>query len=210
VATSSAVTDLIAALADNKLFLGRRYAEWCTGAPTLEAAVAAASMAQDEIGHARSFYPLLQDLAGESDETEPETRTRFTNVALLDAPFESWTDFVAANLLLDTALTVLLESAGQSTLSPLAQRARRILEEEPLHWLHAEGWTRRLAAQGPGVKRVLMCSLAATMPYSLQIFVCAVDDLVDLGVLDAGESTLTNRFDDRVQPVLQSSEMQAL
>ena len=44
VATSSAVIDLIAQLADNKLFLGRRYAEWCTGAPTLEAAVAAAAM----------------------------------------------------------------------------------------------------------------------------------------------------------------------
>jgi 1,2-phenylacetyl-CoA epoxidase catalytic subunit len=105
------LSGLIAGLADNKYFLGRRYAEWCTSAPTLEAAVAAASMAQDEIGHARSFYPLLRDVAGASPEVEPETRTAFTNVPFLSSPFVGWTDFVAANLVFDTALTVLLESA---------------------------------------------------------------------------------------------------
>ena len=31
---------LLASLADNKYVLGRRYAEWCTGAPMLESAVA--------------------------------------------------------------------------------------------------------------------------------------------------------------------------
>ncbi|HTD76315.1 MAG TPA: Phenylacetic acid catabolic protein, partial [Chloroflexota bacterium] len=51
---------LLSSLADNKYVLGRRYAEWCTGAPMLESAVAAAAMAQDELGHARSFYPLLR------------------------------------------------------------------------------------------------------------------------------------------------------
>ena len=33
---------LLSSLADNKYVLGRRYAEWCTGAPMLESAVAAA------------------------------------------------------------------------------------------------------------------------------------------------------------------------
>ena len=45
---------LVASLADNKAALGRRYAEWAVSAPTLESAVAAAAMAQDELGHARS------------------------------------------------------------------------------------------------------------------------------------------------------------
>ena len=55
---------LLESLADNKYVLGRRYAEWCTGAPMLESAVAAAAMAQDELGHARSFYPLLRGFGG--------------------------------------------------------------------------------------------------------------------------------------------------
>ena len=53
--TRRALYALLSSLADNKYVLGRRYAEWCTGAPMLESAVAAAAMAQDELGHARSF-----------------------------------------------------------------------------------------------------------------------------------------------------------
>jgi phenylacetate-CoA oxygenase PaaI subunit len=210
VATSVAVNDLVGRLADNKLFLGRRYAEWCTGAPKLEAAVAAASMAQDEIGHARSFYPLLQDLAGPSSETEPETRSRFTHVEILSCPFQSWTDFVAANLLLDTALTVLLEAAADSSLGPLGQRARRILEEEPLHWLHGEGWTRRLAAWDSGVKTALTASLTKTTPYCDQILAAASPELVELGVLDAPSSTVRQRFRDRIRPVMLAADLPAL
>lgn len=196
------VLDLIAHLADNKLFLGRRYAEWCTGAPTLEAAVAAASMAQDEIGHARSLYPLLQDLAGRSNETEPETRSQFMSVPFLNIPFESWTDFVAANFLIDTALTVLLESARQSSLEPLGQRARRILEEERLHWLHAEGWTRRLATADDGLKSALSVSLSAAAPDSFAVLSPAVSELDEREILDATTSTLVERFQHRVNPVL--------
>jgi 1,2-phenylacetyl-CoA epoxidase catalytic subunit len=88
----------------------------------------------------------------------------FVNARFLDAPFESWTDFIAANLLFDTALTVLLEAATDSSFGPLAQRARRILEEEPLHWLHAEGWTRRLAGQGQAVRDALERSFSLVAP----------------------------------------------
>ena len=169
-ASGSAVEKLVATLADNKYFLGRRYAEWCTAAPALESAVAAAAMAQDEIGHARSLYPLLRDLAGASPETEPETRANFLVAPFLREPFASWTDFVAANFLFDTALSVMLESARDSSLTDLASRARRMLEEEPLHWLHGEGWTRRLAGKGAGVAMALRDSLARVTPDALAWF----------------------------------------
>src|SRR5579872_3527449 len=181
-ATDTALFGLIQRLADNKYFLGQRYAEWCTAAPTLESAVAAAAMAQDEIGHARSFYPLLKEIAGDhapNPQLEAETRTDFANAPFLDIPFEGWTDFIAANLLFDTALTVLLESATDSSFNPLAQRARRILEEEPLHWLHAEGWTRRLASKGPRVRSALQSSFSRVTPDTLAWFDVATPELVD-------------------------------
>ncbi|HEV2237014.1 MAG TPA: Phenylacetic acid catabolic protein, partial [Ktedonobacterales bacterium] len=106
-APSADLYDLIARLADNKYFLGRRYAEWCSAAPTLEAGVAAAAMAQDELGHARALYPLLRDVApagADAAQNDPDTRTRHVNLAALDAPFGGWEDFVAANFLIDTAL----------------------------------------------------------------------------------------------------------
>lgn len=202
-----ALTALLASLADNKYFLGRRYAEWCTAAPTLESAVAAASMAQDEIGHARSFYPVLQDVAGRSEETEPETRTQFMHVPFLGRPFESWTDFIAANFLFDSSLTILLEAGTDSTFHPLAQRARRILEEEPLHWLHASGWTRRLAARGGGVKSSLSASLATVAPEARSYFDIAVPELEATRTLDATSTELRSRFSDRVNPVLEASDL---
>lgn len=195
---------LIAGLADNKYFLGRRYAEWCTAAPTLESAVAAASMAQDEIGHARSFYPVLREVAGDSPENEAETRTAFTNVAFLAEPFRSWTDFVAANFLFDTAVTTLLQSARYSSFSPLAQRARRILEEEPLHWLHAEGWTRRLATTNSAVRAALDGSFRPAADESLGWLELATPDLHDSGVLDSAAGELRARLRERLNPVLTS------
>jgi phenylacetate-CoA oxygenase PaaI subunit len=210
VASSSAVADLVAALADNKYFLGRRYAEWCSSAPSLESAVAAAAMAQDEIGHARSLYPMLEDLAGASDQTQPETRTHFLTVPSLREHFQSWTDFVAANFLFDTALSVLLEAATDSSLGGLAQRARRMIEEERLHWLHGEGWTRRLSQEGPTVRQALSQSFARISLDALQWFDVAADQLVAQGTLSAGSADLRERYRARVNPILEGANLALL
>src|SRR5260370_28657346 len=106
---------LIARLADNKYALGRRYAEWCSGAPTLESGVAAAAMAQDELGHARALYPLLRDLAPSGTDPaqiDPDTRTRFVNMAVLRTPFGGGAGVVGADTLLDTPPPSGLEAAG--------------------------------------------------------------------------------------------------
>lgn len=208
--TDTGLAELIARLADNKHVLGRRYAEWCTAAPTLESAVAAAAMAQDEIGHARSLYPLLRDVAGDSREAEPETRTAFVNAPFLNRAFEGWTDFVAANFLFDTALTVLLESAQTSTFGGLAQRARRMLEEEPLHWLHAEGWVRRLAQRGAGVRGALVESLNRVAPDALAWFDVASPTIVHSGVLSGSPEALRGAFRSRVNGVLETAGLPPL
>src|SRR5204863_4257882 len=138
---------LLSSLADNKYVLGRRYAEWCTGAPMLESAVAAAAMAQDELGHARSFYPLLRGFPAGRDITQMEEKgwqQRSTSaMACLDQRFSTWPDFLAANLLIDTALSVLLSAATESAYEPLRQRARKLVQEEAGHWVHGAGWLRR-------------------------------------------------------------------
>src|SRR5258707_5802775 len=138
-AAAPATARLIARIADSKYFLGRHMAEWCAGAPTLESAVAAAAMAQDELGHARALYPLLRTLDPASGpENEPETRTRFVNMAVLDQPFADWADFIPANFLGDGALTLLFESAVAATYEPRAGRARKAWQEERTHAMHAE------------------------------------------------------------------------
>jgi 1,2-phenylacetyl-CoA epoxidase catalytic subunit len=133
---------LVASLADNKAALGRRYAEWAVSAPTLESAVAAAAMAQDELGHARSTYPVLTALGAEPEEHGVEGGPR--RLALLDDELPDWTSFIAANLLVDGVLATFVSACVDSTVVPMAQRARKILQEEGSHRVHAEAWARRL------------------------------------------------------------------
>ncbi|GHO92506.1 phenylacetate-CoA oxygenase subunit PaaI [Reticulibacter mediterranei] len=158
----AALFAILASLADNKQAIGRRYAYWCNGAPALEAAVAAAAMTQDELGHARTLYPLLDNFAqAEADlsQIEPETRTLHYHLAFLDQDFQGWSDFVATNFLLDTALTTFFKAAQDSSYEPLRQRARKIVQEERIHQMHGEGWVRRLANAGGAVRATMLRSL---------------------------------------------------
>jgi phenylacetate-CoA oxygenase PaaI subunit len=195
---------LLSSLADNKYLLGRRYAEWCTGAPMLESAVAAAAMAQDELGHARSFYPLLRGFPGGRDATQMEEKgwqQRATSaMRCLDQRFRLWADFVAVNLVVDTALTVLLEAAVDSPYEPLRQRARKIQQEETGHWVHATGWLRRVesTALGPALRKVWDDAFtwfgAADDP--------VIRPLANAGVLAAAPEALRKQLRGRLEPVL--------
>jgi ring-1,2-phenylacetyl-CoA epoxidase subunit PaaC len=139
-----ALGHLISSLADNKAALGRRYGEWAVSAPTLESAVAAAAMAQDELGHARATYPLLKqlDLEVRDDEDRLELGPC---MPVLAAELPSWPAFVAVNLVVDGMLTAFVRVCEDSSFAPVAQRARKILQEEGAHAAHARAWARRLA-----------------------------------------------------------------
>src|SRR3954464_509908 len=58
------IETLLLALADDEFILGYRNSEWTGIAPMLEEDVAFSSMSQDEIGHARLFYEMLQAETG--------------------------------------------------------------------------------------------------------------------------------------------------
>jgi len=206
-ADSATLARLIARIADTKYFLGRQFAEWCVAAPTLESAVAAAAMAQDELGHARALYPLLRTLdPAAGAENEPETRTAFANMAVLDTPFADWNEFVAANFLVDGAVTTLFASATDSSYEPLAGRSRKALQEEHTHAMHAEGWVRRLA-QADGRERA---ALEAALRRAWWDALCWLgpagddDELARAGVLSGTPDQLRQRFLAAVGPTILS------
>lgn len=202
---------ILSSLADNKQAIGRRYAYWCNGAPALEAAVAAAAMTQDELGHARTLYPLLDDFVqAEVDprQVEPETRTLHYSLAFLDQDFQGWTDFVATNFLLDIALTTLFEAAQNSNYEPLRHRARKIIQEERIHQMHAEGWVRRLARAGGAVRAALVHSLERLWNETLCWFGPNDDptmhQLYQEGIIDATPDELRSRYLGKIMPTLNS------
>jgi 1,2-phenylacetyl-CoA epoxidase catalytic subunit len=141
--TTTAMVSLVGSLADNKAALGRRYAEWAVSAPTLESAVAAAAMAQDELGHSRSTYPVLKalgvEVAADDDGFGGDRR-----LALLDDELPDWTSFIAANLLVDGVLTTFVAACVGSSVEQMAARAKKILQEEGSHRVHGEAWAKRL------------------------------------------------------------------
>lgn len=205
----AALFALLSSLADNKQAIGRRYAYWCNGAPALEAAVAAAAMTQDELGHARTLYPLLDNFVqAEADPTqvEPETRTLHYALHFLDTDFQGWSDFVATNFLFDTALTTFFEATQDGSYEPLRQRARKIVQEERIHWMHGDGWARRLANAGGAVRSTFIRSLTALWLETLCWFGPEDDPtmqrLYQEGIIDASPDTLRTRYLAKVQPTL--------
>jgi phenylacetate-CoA oxygenase PaaI subunit len=155
-AGTATMVGLIGSLADNKCALGRRYGEWAVSAPTIESAVAAAAMAQDELGHARSTYPVLAKLGVTREE---DTLYSGFPLAVIERELPDWASFIAANLVVDGILTTFVASAPQSSIEPLAQRARKILQEEGAHRRHAEAWTRRILDAGGADRELLLARI---------------------------------------------------
>ena len=156
-AATATMVSLIGSLADNKSALGRRYGEWAVSAPTIESAVAAAAMAQDELGHARSTYPVLAKLGVSRDEDTLESRFP---LAVIEHELPDWASVIAANLVVDGVLTTFVASARESSIESLAQRARKILQEEGAHRRHAEAWARRFAHAGDPDRELLLTRIS--------------------------------------------------
>lgn len=205
--TQGVLLNLLLQLADNKYVLGKRYAEWANSAPLLEAAVAAASMTQDELGHARSLYPLFRTFPDAPPVLKKEEdRTNLSNIAFLDKPFPHWTDFVAANFLFDQAMSVIFESARDSSYEPLRQRAQKILQEERFHAMYAATWLRSLSKEATPARQALQESLSRIWPE----VVCWLgrpgekyqQHAIDEGLLTGSVETLRQKFLRQVAPLL--------
>lgn len=201
-----ALRSLILSLADSKRVLGLRYSDRMLGAPTLEAGIAASSMAQDEWGHARLTYALLGDFGDDPKALEHERpAAEYRSHPALDTGFGSWSDFIACILLIDTALAVQYGALVESRYVPAHNRVQKMLDEERFHFQYAAGWLRRIAAV-PELRDELSASLARYLSPALQWL--GDDDgtasrrLVEEGLVSAGPSALRARFLSRVVPVL--------
>jgi phenylacetate-CoA oxygenase PaaI subunit len=203
----AALRDLILTLADSKRVLGLRFSDKMLGAPTLEAGIAASSMAQDEWGHGRLTYALLADFGddpkGELEHGRPAAEYR--SMGALDRTFGSWSEMVAGGLLLDTALTVQYGALLESRYTPLHNRVQKLLDEERFHFQYSAGWARRIAAVSR-VRGELAAALGGYLPEALRWL--GNDDsesarlLVREGIVTQGPAELRTRFLRRVGPVL--------
>jgi 1,2-phenylacetyl-CoA epoxidase catalytic subunit len=202
---TAAMVSLIGSLADNKSALGRRYGEWAVSAPTIESAVAAAAMAQDELGHARSTYPVLAKLGVER---EDEGLDAGDPLPVIARELPDWASFIAANLVVDGILTTFVASARHSSIEPLAQRARKILQEEGAHRVHAEAWLKRIC-RAQGVDRELLVRRIGEMWAQAARWPGPTDDpgyraAVEAGMLSEGPDAVRRRVRDWLSALLEA------
>jgi ring-1,2-phenylacetyl-CoA epoxidase subunit PaaA/ring-1,2-phenylacetyl-CoA epoxidase subunit PaaC len=185
----------VVSIADNKYFLAHRLAECGVGAPTLESAVACTAIAQEEAGHARGLYSLLEEfppeLAPVPLEREDDRERKYALSYLLEGG--SFARGVAALTLADRAFTVVLRAVEDSAFPGLRKRAARILSDESFHQRYANGRVRELA-DSPMLRR----ELAALLPEVLCWFGPEDEEglelLVDAGIVGRGNGELRRSF----------------
>ncbi|MFB6269621.1 MAG: 1,2-phenylacetyl-CoA epoxidase subunit PaaC [Halobacterium sp.] len=196
-------------LADDEYVLAERYTEWQIYAPTPESDLALANVAQDEFGHARLWYDVLQDEFGyeEADLLWERPPDAFLHSPLVElaTPEGDWADTVVRGYLYDAAERLRLDALAASSYDPIADRVRKVQGEEEYHREHAQSWLDRLSASADAHSRV-QDAIDRLFPYALTLFAPTrfEDAIVDEGVRTRPPSELRADWLDEVVPYLES------
>ncbi|MHB9287780.1 1,2-phenylacetyl-CoA epoxidase subunit PaaC [Halobacteriales archaeon Cl-PHB] len=170
--SQAALEELLFRLADDEFVHAERLTEWEIYAPTVESDLALANVAQDEFGHARLWYDLLEELGYSEPECIWERDpTDWTHSTLVERPFEEgdWGDVVVRSYLYDVAEELRLESIRETSYAPLADRVGKALAEEEYHREFDENWLERLVADEEAKGR-LQHAVDARFPQALTLF----------------------------------------
>jgi ring-1,2-phenylacetyl-CoA epoxidase subunit PaaC len=158
------------ALADDEICLGHWYASWIGLAPFLEEDLAFTSIGQDELGHARALYELIEpggDLDRLAYGRSPEN---YRCSWLAERPCPLWEELFVRHLLYDEAEAVRWEAVAGSSLPGLAGLADRALAEERYHTRHARTMFDRLMGGGAEARERLTAALERLLPLAVGMF----------------------------------------
>ena len=196
-------------LADDEYVLAERYTEWQIFAPTPESDLALANIAQDEFGHARLWYDLLEDEYGYDEpdllwERDPSDFVHSTLVEL-ETPEGDWADTVVRGYLYDVAERLRLDALADSSFEPIADRVPKVRDEEDYHREHAQSWLDRLTESADSRERV-QAAVDRLFPHAMTLFAATAheDEIVDAGVRTRSLSELREDWLDEVVPYLES------
>lgn len=133
-----AIQALLVALVEAKHFIGFQYASWCVCGPSVEADIALANMAQEEVGHAMVLGGLLGEDFKRSAPSKDALITWDTwpaDAANSDSPkmIPSWPEMIVTCLAREAATSATLEALRSSSYARLAQRATKMAQEERFH-----------------------------------------------------------------------------
>jgi ring-1,2-phenylacetyl-CoA epoxidase subunit PaaC len=205
-----AVETLLFRLADDEFVAAERYTEWQVRSPTLESDLALSNIAQDELGHARLWYDLLEDFGHDEREMVWERSPgEWHHSTMTELPFEEgdWADAIVRTYFYDVAEGIRLRGIENSSYARIRDRVPTVRGEEGFHREHAENWMERLATDADGLGR-LQAAVDRLLPYALTVF-APVDEEIeeridDLGLRSDPLVVMREEFLDTVVPFLES------
>jgi ring-1,2-phenylacetyl-CoA epoxidase subunit PaaC len=166
----AAAREVLLALADDEVCMGHWYATWIGLAPFLEEDLAATSIGQDELGHARALYALVEPDGDLDALAYGRPAVAYRSAWLVEDPCPSWEELFVRHLLYDEAETVRWEALRTSSLGGVAGLAGRALAEEAYHTRHAHSLFERLASGGAEPRRRLLAALGRLLPLAVDLF----------------------------------------
>jgi ring-1,2-phenylacetyl-CoA epoxidase subunit PaaC len=186
--------DYVQAVADTKLLLSHRYAQWMLSSPVLEDDIAGASAAQDELGHVRQLFRLLGQQGRDDDWLEGDRPpAEFANAAPLDENPETWVEFVVTLGFVERAAWYLLDAIVHEDFDGLGTR---IGQDEFFHLEFLDGRLETLADEradevAEAMGSVLSGVLAFLGPAAYDE---ETDPLVATGFTDRSAAVLRSSF----------------
>ena len=182
-----ALASRLLVMADDELILAHRNSEWIGHAPILEEDIALANIAQDELGHAKAWYELLEALSGDDPNQLVFFRpaAAFRNVQMVELPKGDWAFTMVRQFLFDAYELALFTRLADSSYQPLADAVAKIKNEEIYHYRHSSAWVLRLGLGTEESHRRMQTALDQLWPLAAQLFTSTTTDaiLVDEGLM---------------------------
>lgn len=151
----ASLAELVSKLAVAKHELGFRCAFWAGRGPSVDASIALAGLALEEEGHAKVLEGFAADeLGGEPVDRDALVRWDLWPSVTDTTEYrrEAWPESLLRYFLQDVETTAALQALSRSPQTRLADRARKMVEEEQFHALFAMETLRTIADISPDAR----------------------------------------------------------
>ncbi len=162
------VASALLALADDELVIGHRHSQWLGLSPFLEEDLTMASIAQDEMGHARSLYACIwPDWADREADVVRRPASEWRSCQLVELAAPTWEWALIRHWIYDTLEPLRwlsIESSFGSEIEGFGALLAKAAQEERFHRQHAEQLVVKLGLANPEANARLQRGVDSVMP----------------------------------------------
>lgn len=197
-------------MADDELVSGHQMSQWCGTAPLLEEDLAFSSIAQDKLGHALQNFKFLNELGEVDPDTNGFRRSadNFKCTQFVELPIGDYAFSLVRQFLFDNAEFIRYTMLKNSSYTPLAQFAGKVVGELRYHVMHGDEWIRKLANSTEEAHEKIQDAFNTAIPYSLGLFETTdkENDIISDGIFE-GEENLKSKWIEKIDSVIAQTNL---